>query len=115
VNEAKVMHIVGEVAGKDVILVDDMIDTAGTITQAVFSLKEAGARRIYASCTHPVLSGPAVERIDASGIEEVVVTNTIPVDERRSSKKITVLSVAPLLGEAIDRIHKEASVSSLFV
>jgi ribose-phosphate pyrophosphokinase len=110
-----VMHIVGEVAGKDVILVDDMIDTAGTITQAVFYLKEAGARRIYASCTHPVLSGPAVERIDASGIEEVVVTNTIPVDERRSSKKITVLSVAPLLGEAIDRIHKEASVSSLFV
>jgi ribose-phosphate pyrophosphokinase len=114
-NETKVMHIVGDVAGKDVMLVDDMIDTAGTVTQAVSALKEAGARRIYASCTHPVLSGPAVERIDASGIEEVVVTNTIPLDERRSSKKITVLSVAPLLGEAIDRIHKEASVSSLFV
>ncbi len=115
INEAKVMHIVGEVAGKDVILVDDMIDTAGSVTEAVSSLKEQGARRIYASCTHPVLSGPAVERIDASGIEEVVVTNTIPLDERRSSKKVTVLSVAPLLGEAIDRIHKEASVSSLFV
>ncbi len=115
INEAKVMHIVGEVAGKDVILVDDMIDTAGTVTEAVSSLKEQGARRIYASCTHPVLSGPAVERIDSSGIEEVVVTNTIPLDERRSSKKVTVLSVAPLLGEAIDRIHKEASVSSLFV
>ena len=115
VNEAKVMYIVGEVTGKDVILVDDMIDTAGTVTEAVSALKEEGARRIYASCTHPVLSGPAVERIDASGIEEVVVTNTIPLDERRSSKKITVLSVAPLLGEAIDRIHKEASVSSLFV
>jgi len=114
-NEAKVMHIVGEVAGKDVILVDDIIDTAGTVTQAVTALKEQGARRIYASCTHAVLSGPAVERVDASGIEEVVVTNTIPLDERRASKKITVLSVAPLLGEAIDRIHKEASVSSLFV
>ncbi|HEU5395101.1 MAG TPA: ribose-phosphate diphosphokinase, partial [Candidatus Methylomirabilis sp.] len=115
VNEAKVMHIVGDVAGKDAILVDDMVDTAGTLTQAGAALKEQGARRIYASCTHPVLSGPAVERIDTSGIEEVVVTNTIPLDERRSSKKITVLSVAPLLGEAIDRIHKEASVSSLFV
>jgi ribose-phosphate pyrophosphokinase len=114
-NEAKVMHIVGDVAGKNAILVDDMIDTAGTITQAVSALKEAGARRIYASCTHPVLSGPAVERIDASEIEEVVVTNTIPLDERRSSKKITALSVASLLGEAIDRIHREASVSSLFV
>ncbi|HEV8662202.1 MAG TPA: ribose-phosphate pyrophosphokinase [Candidatus Methylomirabilis sp.] len=115
VNEAKVMHIVGDVAGKDAILVDDMVDTAGTLTQAGAALKEQGARRIYASCTHPVLSGPAVERIDTSGIEEVVVTNTIPLDERRSSKKITVLSVAALLGEAIDRIHKEASVSSLFV
>ncbi len=114
-NEAKVMYIVGEVAGKNAILVDDMIDTAGTVTQAVSALKEAGAGRIYASCTHPVLSGPAVERIDASDIEEVVVTNTIPLDERRSSKKITVLSVASLLGEAIDRIHREASVSSLFV
>lgn len=114
-NDAKVMRIVGEVKGRDVIIVDDMIDTAGTITQAVAALREEGARRIYASCTHPVLSGPAIERIESSDLEEVVVTNTVPLDERRSSKKLTLLSVAPLLGEAIDRIHRETSVSSLFV
>lgn len=114
-NDSKVMHIVGDVKGRDVIIVDDMIDTAGTITQAVDALRKDGARRIYASCTHAVLSGPAVERIESSGLDEVVVTNTIPLDERRSSKKLTVLSVAPLLGEAIDRIHRESSVSSLFV
>ncbi len=114
-NDSKVMHIVGDVKGRDVIIVDDMIDTAGTITQAVESLRKEGARRIYAGCTHAVLSGPAVERIESSGLEEVVVTNTIPLDERRSFKKLTVLSVAPLLGEAIDRIHRESSVSSLFV
>ena len=114
-NEAKVMHIVGDVKDRDVIIVDDMIDTAGTITQAVTALWEAGARRIYASCTHAVLSGAAIERIESSGLEEVVVTNTIPLDERRSCKKLTLLSVAPLLGEAIDRIHRETSVSSLFV
>ncbi|MFQ5658486.1 MAG: phosphoribosylpyrophosphate synthetase, partial [Candidatus Methylomirabilales bacterium] len=76
---------------------------------------EAGARRIYASCTHAIFSGSAIERIENSAIEEVVVTNTVPLDERCSSKKLTVLSVAPLLGEAIDRIHRETSVSSLFV
>lgn len=114
-NDAKVMRIVGEVKGRDVIIVDDMIDTAGTITQAVAALREEGARRIYASCTHPVLSGPAIERIESSDLEEVVVTNTVPLDERRSSKKLTLLSVAPLLAEAIDRIHRETSVSSLFV
>ncbi len=114
-NDAKVMHIVGDVKDRDVIIVDDMIDTAGTITQAVTALWEAGARRIYASCTHAVLSGEAIERIESSGLEEVVVTNTIPLDERRSCKKLTLLSVAPLLGEAIDRIHRETSVSSLFV
>ena len=81
-NEAKVMHIVGDVKDRDVIIVDDMIDTAGTITQAVTALWEAGARRIYASCTHAVLSGEAIERIESSGLEEVVVTNTIPLDER---------------------------------
>lgn len=114
-NESKVMHIVGEVKGRDVIIVDDMIDTGGTLVQAVTVLREQGAGRIYASCTHPVLSGSAIERIESSGLEEVVVTNTIPLDERRSSKKLTVLSVASLLGEAIDRIHRETSVSSLFV
>lgn len=114
-NEAKVMHIVGDVEGRDVIIVDDMIDTGGTLTQAVSALLEKGAKRIFASCTHPVLSGPAVERIDGSVLEEVVVTNTIPLPEGRMSKKLTILSVAPLLGEAISRIHKEESVSCLFV
>ncbi|MGH7412416.1 MAG: ribose-phosphate pyrophosphokinase [Candidatus Methylomirabilis sp.] len=114
-NEAKVVHIVGEVEGRDVIIVDDMIDTAGTLTQAVPALLEKGAKRIFASCTHPVLSGSAVERIEGSALEEVVVTNTIPLPEGRTSKKLTVLSVAPLLGEAINRIHKEESVSRLFV
>ena len=114
-NEAKVMHIVGEVEGRDVIIVDDMIDTGGTLTQAVAPLLEKGAKRIFASCTHPVFSGSAVERIEASALEEVVVTNTIPFPEGRLSKKLTVLSVAPLLGEAISRIHKEESVSRLFV
>lgn len=114
-NESKVMHIVGEVKDRDVIIVDDMIDTGGTLVQAVTALREEGAGRICASCTHPVLSGSAIERIESSGLEEVVVTNTIPLDERRSSKKLTVLSVASLLGEAIDRIHRETSVSSLFV
>jgi ribose-phosphate pyrophosphokinase len=114
-NEAKVMYIVGEVEGRDVIIVDDMIDTGGTLTQAVPALVEKGAKRIFASCTHPVLSGPAMERIEGSALEEVVITNTIPLSEGRSSKKLTVLSVAPLLGEAISRIHKEESVSRLFV
>ena len=114
-NEAKVMHIVGEVEGRDVIIVDDMIDTGGTLLQAVPALLEKGAKRIFASCTHPVLSGSAVERIEGSALEDVVVTNTIPLPEGRVSKKLTILSVAPLLGEAISRIHKEESVSRLFV
>jgi ribose-phosphate pyrophosphokinase len=114
-NEAKIMHVIGDVRGRDVILLDDIIDTAGTITQAADALREDGARRILASCTHPVLSGRAIERLEASEIEEVVVTNTIPLREEQASKKITVLSVAPLLGEAIRRIHTETSVSSLFV
>jgi len=114
-NEARVMNIVGEVEGRDVIIVDDMIDTGGTLTQAVPALLEKGAKRIFASCTHPVLSGAAVERIEGSALEEVVVTNTIPLSEGRHSKKLSVLSVAPLLGEAISRIHKDESVSRLFV
>ncbi|MGH7429467.1 MAG: ribose-phosphate diphosphokinase [Candidatus Methylomirabilaceae bacterium] len=114
-NEAKVVHIVGEVEGRDVIIVDDMIDTGGTVAQAVPALLAKGAKRIFASCTHPVLSGAAVDRIEASALEEVVATNTIPLPDHRSSKKLTVLSVAPLLGEAISRIHKEESVSRLFV
>ena len=114
-NEAKIMHVIGEVRDRDVILLDDIIDTAGTITQAVSALKQEGARRIIASCTHPVLSGKAIQRLEESAIEEVVVTNTIPLREEVQCRKITVLSVAPLLGEAIRRIHTESSVSSLFV
>ena len=115
INEALIMHVIGEVQGCDVILLDDIIDTAGTIMQAVSALQQAGARRILASCTHPVLSGQAVERIEGSVVEEVVVTNTIPLRTEQPCKKITVLSLAPLLGEAIRRIHTETSVSSLFV
>ncbi len=114
-QEAKVMHVVGDVEGRDLVIVDDIVDTAGTITQAASALLAKGAKRIYASCTHPVISGPAIKRLEESPIEEVVVTNTIPLDERRSSKKLTVLSVAPLLAEAIQRIHEGTSVSSLFV
>jgi ribose-phosphate pyrophosphokinase len=114
-NESRIMHVIGEVRNRDVILLDDIIDTAGTIVQAVSALKAEGARRILASCTHPVLSGQAVERLEKSDIAEVVVTNTIPLREDQASKKLTVLSVAPLLAEAIHRIHTETSVSSLFV
>jgi len=114
-NEAKIMHVIGEVRDRDVVLLDDMIDTAGSITQAVQALRAEGARRILASCTHAVLSGQALERLERSDIEEVVVTNTIPLRDEQTCKKITVLSVAPLLGEAIRRIHTETSVSSLFV
>jgi ribose-phosphate pyrophosphokinase len=115
VNEARIMHVIGEVADRDVMLLDDMIDTAGTIVHAARALREEGARRILAGCTHPVLSGPAIQRLAESEIEEVVVTNTIPLREEQRIPKITVLSVAPLLGEAIRRIHMETSVSSLFV
>ncbi len=114
-NETRIMHVIGDVRNRDVILLDDIIDTAGTIVQAVSALREEGARRILASCTHAVLSGQAVERLEKSEIAEVVVTNTIPLREDQQSKKITVLSVAPLLAEAIHRIHTETSVSSLFV
>ncbi len=113
-NVAEVMNIVGAVEGKVAILVDDIIDTAGTITLAAKALKEAGAKEVYASCTHPVLSGPALERIQNSDIKELIVTNTIPLSEDKMASKIKVLSVAPLIGEAIIRIHEELSVSKLF-
>lgn len=116
VNVSEVMNVIGDVTNKDAILLDDMIDTAGTITQAVSAIKEKGAKRIIAACTHAVLSGPSLERINESGLEEVIVTNTIPMDSKQKKcKKLTVLSIAPLLGEAIRRIHEESSVSSLFV
>jgi ribose-phosphate pyrophosphokinase len=114
-NVAQVHHVIGDVQGMEAILVDDIIDTAGTIVQSATALKQAGARRVYASCSHPVLSGQAVQRIEESSLEEVVTTNSIPLAEQLGSKKITVRTVAPLLGEAITRIHGETSVSSLFI
>ena len=116
VNVSEVMHIIGDVKDRDALLVDDMIDTAGTITQGAKAIKNAGARRVLASCTHPVLSGSAIERLNGSVIDEVIVTNTIPLNgKEQACKKITNLSVAPLLGEAIRNTHNETSVSSLFV
>jgi ribose-phosphate pyrophosphokinase len=115
-NSAVAMHLIGEVEGRDAVVIDDMIDTAGTLAQAVGAVQREGARRILACGVHPVLSGPAIERIKASPIEEVVVTNSIPLsDDKRTAARITVLTVAPLLGEAIRRIHDEESVSTLFV
>jgi len=115
-NVAEVMHIIGEAKGKVAVILDDMVDTAGTLTEAAKALKKQGATAIYACCTHPVLSGSAVKKIDDSPIEELIVTDTIPVnDEGSGCKKIKVLSVAELFGEAIQRIHNNESVSSLFV
>jgi len=115
-NEAHIMHIIGDVAGRDALLLDDMIDTAGTITEGARACLEHGARRVWTACTHAVLSGPALDRLNASKLEEVVVTNTIPLNGKdRTCAKLRVLSVAALLGEAIKRIHEEESVSSLFV
>ena len=115
-NQALAMHLVGEVRGRDTVVIDDMIDTAGTLVQAVGALAREGARRILACGVHPVLSGPAIERIKAAPIEETVVTNSIPVSpDKQQAGRLTVLSVAPLLGEAIRRIHDEESVSTLFV
>ncbi|MEA3328841.1 MAG: ribose-phosphate pyrophosphokinase [Candidatus Omnitrophota bacterium] len=113
-RQAEVMNILGEVKGKNVIIVDDIVSTAGTITEAVRGLKNRGAKNIYCAVTHSVLSGPAIERIDKADINEFVVTDTIPAQGERSHPKIKVLSVAPLLGEAIKRIHNGESVSSLF-
>lgn len=113
-NVAEVMNIVGNIEGKVAILIDDIIDTAGTITLAANALKENGAAEVYACCTHPVLSGPAIERIQNSPIKELVITNTIQLPEEKKIDKIVNLSVAPLLGEAIIRVHEEQSVSTLF-
>ncbi|MRI83328.1 MAG: ribose-phosphate pyrophosphokinase [Nitratiruptor sp.] len=112
-NESEVMNIIGEVEGKDVILVDDMIDTAGTIVKAAAALKERGANSVMACCTHPVLSGPAYQRIEEGELDELVVTNTLPL--KRESPKIKVLSVANLFGEVIRRVYFNESVNSLFV
>jgi ribose-phosphate pyrophosphokinase len=114
-NEAEVMHIIGDVKGKNAIILDDMIDSAGTMTKAAASLKGAGAVKVFACATHGVLSNPALERISGSVLEECIVTNTIPLrDDTKSCDKIKVLDVSKLFGEAIGRIYKNSSVSSLF-
>ena len=115
-NVAKVMHIVGEVRGKAAVIIDGMVDTAGTLAQAAQVIMDLGAREVLACATHPVFSGPAVDRIDNSPLSSVVVTNTIPLSEKaRQSSKIQVISVGHLLGEAIRRINQRDSVSALFV
>jgi len=115
-NVSEVMHIIGDVTGKDCIIVDDMIDTAGTLCNAAQAIMDGGARSVVACATHGVLSGPAVQRIEESPLEEVVVTNSVLAsEEARASKKIKFLSIGRLLGEAIRRIHNSDSVSSLFV
>ena len=115
-NVSEAMNIVGEVAGKRAVILDDMVDTSGTLTQAAAALKKRGAAAIYACCTHPVLSGPAIKRIEESAIDSLVVTNTIPLSaQAKKCTKIKVLSVGELLGETIKRIHNSDSVSTLFV
>ncbi len=114
-NVAKVLHVIGEVRDQNCIIFDDMVDTAGTLALSAEALLREGAKRIFAACTHPVLSGPAVDRIAGSGIEKMFVTNTIPLTEKaKTCSKIQVLSVAELFGEAIRRINEGSSVSSLF-
>jgi len=115
-NVSEVMHVIGDVKGRDCIIVDDLIDTAGTLCNAARAVMERGAKRVVAVATHGVLSGPAVQRIQDSPLDEVVVTNSIPLsEEAKASKKIKTVSIARLLGEAIRRIHNSDSVSSLFV
>lgn len=115
-NVAEVMNIIGDVQGRTCCIVDDIIDTAGTLTECVKALMEKGAKEVWAAATHPVLSGPAIDRLNKSPIQKIFVTDTIPIgDKRDRCPKIEVLSVASLLGEAIKRIHEETSVSSLFV
>ncbi len=113
-TKAEVMNIMGEVKGKNVVIVDDIVATAGSVTEAAAELKNAGAKDIYIAITHPVLCGPAMERLAASPIKELMVTNTIPIEESKMIEKIKVFSIAPLLANAIKRIHNAESVSMLF-
>jgi ribose-phosphate pyrophosphokinase len=115
-NISQIMNVIGEVVEKNSFILDDMIDTGGTIIQAAAALMEKGAKQVIAACTHAVLSDSAVDKVNNSVIKELIVTNTIPFDSKKEQcKKLTVLSIAPLLGEAIKRIHEESSISSLFV
>jgi ribose-phosphate pyrophosphokinase len=115
-NVSEAMNIIGEVDGKTAIILDDMVDTAGTLTQGAAALKKRGTQKIFACCTHPVLSGPAIERLENSAIDQLVVTNTSPLNgASEKSSKIVTLSVAELIGEAVRRIYYSHSVSTLFV
>jgi ribose-phosphate pyrophosphokinase len=115
-NVAEIMHIIGEVEGKTCIIVDDIIDTAGTLTETIKALKKYGAQKIYAACTHGIFSGKAMERINEAPIEKIFTTDTVPLlGDKKSCSKIEVLSVGRLFADAIDSIHKETSVSTLFV
>jgi ribose-phosphate pyrophosphokinase len=115
-NECEIMNVIGDVKGRDTLLLDDMVDTAGTMVQAASALKGKGARKVSAACTHAILSGAAVDRINNSAIEEMIVTNTLRLDSKKElCRKLTVLSIASLLGEAVKRINEESSISSLFV
>jgi ribose-phosphate pyrophosphokinase len=113
-NVAEVLNLIGDVQGKTAVLVDDMIDTAGTIQEGARLLKARGARQVYACATHAVFSEPAISRLSSGFLEEVIVTNTIPIPDDHNFPQLTVLSVANLLGEAIWRIHEDTSVSSMF-
>ncbi|WP_375772282.1 ribose-phosphate pyrophosphokinase [Archangium gephyra] len=115
-NSSEVMNLIGDVTGKDAVLVDDMVDTAGTLTQAAAALKERGARRIVAYAVHPILSGPAIQRIQESVLEEVVLTDTVPLSPAaQACGKLKIITTERLFGEAIARIHRADSLSSLFV
>jgi len=113
-NVSEVMNVIGDVQGKSVIIIDDIIDTAGTLCTAAEVMLDKGARAVYGCCTHPVFSGPAIERMSKAPFKEIVITNTIPIEEDRRLPNMTILSVAPLVGEAILRIHEDLSVSKLF-
>ena len=113
-QHTETMSILGEVKGKNIVIVDDLVATASSICEAAVALKKAGALKVYAAVTHPVLSGPAIERIKKSPIEEFIISDSIPLDSGKKDPVFRVLSVSTLLGEAIRRIHQEESVSSLF-
>jgi ribose-phosphate pyrophosphokinase len=116
INVSEVMHLIGDVHGRPALIIDDMIDTAGTLVKTAEALLDHGATKVYAACTHPILSGPAVERIRDSAIEEVVVTDSVPLTEAaRNTGRIQVLSVAELLARGIRNIHEETSISELFI
>jgi ribose-phosphate pyrophosphokinase len=114
-NEAEILNIIGQVSGRNIIIIDDMIDTAGTLVNTVLALKKKKAERIFACATHGVLSGPAIERLRNAPLEKIIVTNTVSLDESKILPNMTILSVAGLLGKAIQSIHEETSVSNLFV